>query len=184
LQGAPVCATCLREPPPFARAVVAVDYAFPWDRLIADLKFAGHTELAIPLADRLLAALGTEEPGMRIDLVLPVPLSPQRLAERGYNQAWLLARRVAAALGLPAEADLLQRPIATSHQADLTRAERQKNLRGAFMVDPTRRARLAGLRVALVDDVMTTGATLREASAELLRAGAVAVEAWAVARTP
>ena len=117
-------------------------------------------------------------------LVLPVPLSAARLAERGYNQAWELAKRAAAALGLAADATLLQRPLDSAHQATLDRRARQQNLRTAFMVDPRRRARLQGLRVALVDDVMTTGATAHEAALVLLRAGATAVDIWVLARTP
>ena len=113
-----------------------------------------------------------------------MPLAPQRLAQRGYNQAWELARRVAAALHLPARPDWLQRPLDTAPQAGLARAARQVNLRNAFMVEPRHRASLAGRRMALVDDVMTTGATLREAAATLLRSGAGAVDVWVLARTP
>jgi ComF family protein len=180
---APACVACLRQAPPFERTVCVADYAFPWQQLIADFKFRGRVELARLLSERLLAAVrvaGASAPG----LVLPVPLAPQRLAERGYNQAWELARRVAAALGLPAVPDLLLRPLATAQQAELGRAERQRNLRTAFMVDPRRRGELQGRRVALVDDVMTTEATAREASATLLRAGAAAVDVWVLARTP
>jgi ComF family protein len=175
-------------------AVCAEDYAFPWDRLIADFKFHGQPELAQPLAARLGAVVGARLDAAaqhgapanhaRPALVLPVPLSAQRLRERGYNQAWELARRLGATLGLRADAHLLQRPVDTPHQATLPRAERARNLQGAFMVDPRRRQQLAGQRLALVDDVMTTGATLRQATLELLRAGAAEVQVWAFARTP
>ena len=175
------CGACLRTPPPFEHTVCVADYGFPWDRLIADFKFAGRAELAGLLAARLHAAwLQAASPA---SLVLPVPLSAARLAERGYNQAWELARRVAANAGLSARADLLLRPWETAHQADLNRVARQQNLRSAFMVDPRQRSLLAGQRVALVDDVMTTGATAREAAAVLLRAGAGAVDVWVIART-
>ena len=119
------------------------------------------------------------------DWVVPVPLAPARLAERGYNQAWELARRLArgAGRGRPTPACCGARRT-QAHQADLDRAERQRNLRGAFMTDPRRRSELQGRRVALVDDVMTTGATAREAAAALLRGGAAAVDVWVVARTP
>lgn len=184
---AALCGECLREPPPFERAVCAVDYAFPWDGLISGFKFHDRTELAPLLALHLELALrqsavaaGEAAP----DLVLPMPLHAARLAERGYNQAWEIARRLAAAFSRPAEADLLQRPLAGSAQASLSRTERLAHLRGAFMVDPRRRALLAGRRVALVDDVLTTGATAREACATLLRAGAASVQVWVVARTP
>lgn len=183
----PRCGDCLREKPPFTRTVCAADYGFPWDGLIGAFKFQRRPELAGLLAERLAAAVQhamQTEALPRPDLVLPVPLSPHRLAERGYDQAWELARLIARGLQLPAEARLLQRPIDTAQQSGLGRAERQRNLRTAFMADPARRALLQGRRVALVDDVMTTGATLREASAVLLRAGAAAVDLWVLARTP
>ena len=180
---AAVCGDCAGEPPPFARTVCAVDYDFPWDRLLAAFKFRGHVELAGTLAMRMADAVtgaGSQLP----DLVVPVPLSAARLRERGYNQAWELARRLARRLQLPADATLLQRPVDTAHQADLGRSERRQNLRTAFMVDPQRRQGLVGRHVALVDDVMTTGATAREAATVLLRAGAATVDAWVLARTP
>jgi ComF family protein len=177
------CGACLADPPPIARSVVAFDYAFPWDRLIQQLKFDGRTELAAPLARLLSQALAADAAPSRVDLLLPVPLSAARLAERGYNQAGLVAQALAQHWSLPCPLDWLQRPLDTPHQADLPREERRRNLRGAFMVDPRRRAQLARRRVALVDDVMTTGATAREAAGELLRAGAAQVECWSLART-
>lgn len=180
---APRCGECLRDPPPFEHTVCVADYAFPWDALIGAFKFRGRAELAGLLAARLAAAVQAAALPAPA-LVLPVPLSPRRLAERGYNQAWELARRTAAALRLPADATLLQRPLETAHQAELGRADRQRNLRTAFMADPRRRAVLQGARVALVDDVMTTGATAREAGTVLLRAGARSVDLWVLARTP
>jgi ComF family protein len=177
------CGECLRDPPPFEHTVCVADYGFPWDALIGAFKFRGRAELAGLLAARLVAAVRAAALPLPA-LVLPVPLSPRRLAERGYNQAWEVARRAAAALQLPADATLLQRPLETAHQAELGRSERQRNLRTAFMADPRRRGPLLGARVALVDDVMTTGATAREASAVLRRAGAAAVDLWVLARTP
>lgn len=182
--GASCCGTCLVEPPPFARAVSAVDYRFPWDRLIVDLKFHAQAELALVLSRVLSDAVQAAGADREVELVLPVPLSRQRLAERGFNQAWELARRTAAAIQCPARHDLLSRPIESAHQADLPRAERERNLRGAFMVEPSQRARVQGRRVALVDDVLTTGATAREATLALLRAGAAGVQVWTLARTP
>jgi ComF family protein len=180
---APACGDCQREPPPFARTVCVADYAYPWDGLITAFKFHHRVELAGVLAERLAATVRAAQ-GPQPDWVLPVPLAAPRLAERGYNQAWELARRVARKLSLSADANLLQRPLDTAHQAGLSRAERQRNLRNAFMADPRRRPQLAGRRVALVDDVMTTGATAREAANVLLRAGAAAVDLWVLARTP
>jgi ComF family protein len=180
---APACGDCLRDMPPFEHTVCAADYAFPWDGLIAAFKFHGRAELAATLAQRLLTAVRVAAIPLP-QLVVPVPLAPARLAERGYNQAWELARRLAPALGVAAQSGLLWRPADTAHQVELDRTERQHNLRNAFMVDPRRRSELLGRRVALVDDVMTTGATAREAASALLRGGAAAVDVWVVARTP
>jgi ComF family protein len=172
-----------------------MDYLFPWDRLLLGLKFGERLEHAPLLAARLSRALelARVEPP---DLIMPVPLSAQRLRERGYNQAHEIARR----LILPAErqspsqvqvqvqvqrqsrlcALTLMRVRHTDQQAQLPLDERRGNLRGAFaVVKPVH-----GLRVALVDDVMTSGATLHEAALALRRAGARDVQAWVVARTP
>jgi ComF family protein len=180
---APACGACLHQPPPYAHTVCVADYGFPWDRLVADFKFHGRAELAGVLARALTAAVRSDG-AVLPDCVLPVPMSSRRLAERGYNQAWELARRVAAALSLPASASLLLRPADAAQQIELGRTERLRNLRNAFMVDPARRATLRGRRVALVDDVMTTGATAHAAAEALLRAGAAAVDVWVLARTP
>lgn len=180
---APACGDCLRDPPPFEHTVCAADYDFPWDGLIAAFKFRGRVELASTLAMRLAHAVRNAAHPLP-ELVVAVPLSAARLAERGYNQSWELARRLAAELRIAADATLLQRPVETSQQAELKRDQRRQNLRSAFMADPRRRSALAGRRVALVDDVMTTGATAREAAAVLLRAGAAAVDLWVLARTP
>jgi len=180
---APACGACLGEPPPFERTVCVADYGFPWDCLVADFKFHGRAELAGVLVEQLTAAVraaGAPPP----DTVLPVPLSAARLAQRGYNQAWELARRVARALALPTSPSVLLRPVDAAHQIELGRAERQRNLRGAFMVDPAQRSTVQGRRCALVDDVMTTGATAHAAANTLRRAGAAAVEVWVLARTP
>lgn len=180
---APMCGACMTDPPPFDACSVGCDYAFPWDRLIADFKFNGRVELAEPLAQRLLGAIRRDGAPLP-QCVLPVPLAPQRLAERGYNQAWELARRLARRLGCRADAQSLARPLAGAHQAELGLAQRRHNLRGAFVPNPRRGASLHGLHVAVVDDVMTSGATLREAAAALRRGGAGRVDAWVLARTP
>lgn len=177
------CGRCVLEPPPFARTVCAVDYAFPWDRLIGRLKYDDRPEGAVLLADLLVRrVLELAQPMPSI--VVPVPLSPQRLAERGYDQAWELARRVARRLALPAEAGLLRRRFDGRHQVGLSRSQRLANLRGAFDLPPRGRGRIVDAHVALVDDVMTTGATAAAAAQTLLAAGARRVDLWVVARTP
>lgn len=160
-----------------------MDYVFPWDHLIREFKFHGQTELAGPLARRLSDAV-IDRGATSVQWVLPVPMTQRRLRERGFDQAWELARRVATALQLPSRADALVRTLDTAHQTELGRAARQRNLRAAFFVPGAQRAALQHTRVALVDDVMTTGATLREAAAALRHAGVAAVEAWVLARTP
>jgi ComF family protein len=179
------CGHCLQDPPPQWRTVCALDYLFPWDRLIGQFKFQRRLDLAAPLAALLERALPLElapEGSNDRPLVVPVPLSEARLAVRGFNQAWELARRVARARGLPTLPDALRRVLNTEAQAGLGRSERQRNLRNAFA--PAAHAALQGRDVALVDDVMTTGATAAECAAALLRGGARSVQLWVLARTP
>ncbi len=180
LAGMP-CVECVRAAPPQSRTTCAADYAFPWDGLLRRFKFDAQVELAAPLASLLQRAIQSEPPP---DLVVPVPLSRQRLAERGYNQAWLLAQRLARGLHLVSRADVLERWVDTPGQARLDRSARLANLRAAFGVDPARLPAIRGRTVAVVDDVMTTGATVAECARVLLAAGAVSVVVWAVARTP
>ncbi|WP_119153787.1 ComF family protein [Caldimonas tepidiphila] len=180
--GVALCGACLREPPAFDAAFAAFDYAYPWDGLVAALKFRDALDLAAPLAQQLAAALPPDAPPAV--LVVPVPLSQRRLAGRGYNQAWELARRVAGWRGVQGQARLLLRLRDTAHQLELRPDERAANVRGAFAVEPGLQPRLAGRHVALVDDVMTTGATVAEIARVLRRGGAASVQVWVVARTP
>lgn len=177
------CGGCLREPPPFSRCITLADYQYPWDRLITAFKFRGRVDLAAPLAQALTQVLA-REPGLNANLVMPTPLSAHRLAERGHNQAWELARRVAKTLHLPADAQSLQRLRDTPHQVGLSRTQRSANLRHAFWVDPSRGGQVRGRHVALVDDVLTTGVTAAAAAEALLLAGAASVQVWVLARTP
>ena len=151
--------------------------------LITRLKVHGEVTEAAPLASALAGAV--RETGAFGDvLVLPVPLSRARLAERGLNQSWEIGRRVARELGLAAQADALLRLRDTPHQVGLARAQRLQNLQGALCVEPARQRVIEGRAIALVDDVMTTGATAAACAEVLLRAGATSVRAWVVARTP
>lgn len=119
-----------------------------------------------------------------VDALLPMPLSDARLKERGYNQAALLARRLGRRLGLPVHDSWLLRVAGRERQTALPREQRLSNLRGAFAVEPLALHQLRGRQVALVDDVMTTGATLAEAARILAAAGVAKVEVWVVGRTP
>jgi ComF family protein len=174
-----VCGACLRNPPPFAAAYAAFEYAFPFDRLLHAFKYGGRLALADFLADALCAAVAGRPPNQPMpDAVVALPLAPSRQRARGFDQATEIARRVAHRTGIPM-ATGLRRARDTPAQAALPWKARARNVRGAFVADSS----LSGMRIAIVDDVMTTGATLASAAAAALQAGASAVEAWAVART-
>jgi ComF family protein len=177
-----VCGACLARPPPWSRATAALIYAFPADRLLQQLKYGGRLALADWAGETLAAAiggrLGMRPARQRPDRIVALPLASLRQRERGFNQAREIAVHVAGAVGLPLTAPLI-RIAATAPQAGLAWKERARNIRGAFAVTGDVR----GARVALVDDVMTTGATLAEAARTLARAGAADVECWVVART-
>ena len=178
-----VCGACLREPPPYDSALAALAYAHPWDRLIAPFKFHAALDLAPALA-RCLVDAWTQRQLPHPGLLLPVPLSAQRQRERGYNQSWEIARRLGRMLACPADARLLLRIKDTPHQLALPIERRAANVRGAFAIEPTRRAELRGRKVTLVDDVLTTGATAAEVTGVLRQAGASEVHLWVLARTP
>ena len=167
-----VCGRCLAEPPAFDATTAALAYDFPADALVHALKFRGELALA-PLFGALLrpriAAFG-------VDRVIPVPLSAERLRRRGYNQAAEIARHLAAD---KLDVDLCARPRDAAPQVELPLDERRRNVRGAFQC----RRPLDGAAVAVVDDVMTSGATLDELARTLKRAGAARVVNWVVART-
>jgi ComF family protein len=167
-----LCGRCLTQPPQYDATVAALAYRFPADVLVHALKFRGELALAPFLSSLLRERIGKPA----ADCIVPVPLSVQRLRERGYNQAVEIARH----LGGRLELDACARERDAPPQAGLDRAARKRNVRGAF----TCRRRFAGERVAVVDDVMTTGATLDELAQTLKRSGAASVVNWIVCRTP
>jgi ComF family protein len=174
--GATLCGPCNHAPPPFERSTIPFLYAPPLDHLLQQLKFHQRLHLA-PLLGGLLAEAVTARNVPLPDLILPVPLHQTRLCERGYNQAVELARPVAQHLAIPFAHDRLKRLRQTAAQTSLKGKERRKNLRGAFAVT----GKLPG-HVAILDDVVTTGATVTEAAKMLKRRGVDIVEIWAVAR--
>lgn len=180
--GVAECGDCVRSPPPYGAAIAALDYRPPWSALIGHFKFHAALDLGGVFARRLATACDAAQP--RPTLLVPVPLSDERLRERGYNQAWELARRVGAALGIAADPTLLLRIRATPHQLALPPDRRAANVHGAFALEPRRRGEVAGRDVAVVDDVMTTGATVAEVARVLLAAQAASVQVWTLARTP
>ena len=170
--GAAVCGRCLSEPPAYDATTAALAYDFPADTLVQALKFRGELALA-PLLGSLLSA---RIQSWSVDRVIPVPLSTARLRDRGYNQAVEIARHLARG---KLDIDVCVRHADAVAQTELPWDERRRNVRGAF---GCRRA-LTGATVAVVDDVMTTGATLDELALTLKRAGAARVVNWVVART-
>jgi len=178
------CGSCLLEAPAFDAVLAAVPYAAPWDRLVTAFKFHDALDLAPVFADLLLAAHAATPHVPAPSLLLPVPLDSARLRERGYNQAWELARRLARRWRIAAEPNLLLRVRETPHQLALAPERRVANVRGAFAIEPLRLHEVRGRAVTVVDDVMTTGATVGEIARVLRHAGAARVDVWVVARTP
>jgi len=169
-----VCGACLAHPPHFDATVAPWRYDYPVDRLVLALKFQRRLALA-PVLARALEQLWHAG----ADVIVPMPLHRKRLAERGFNQSVEIARSLARSVGVPLALDILVRSRHTAPQSELPHAERRVNVRGAFSCC----REIDGLSVALVDDVMTTGATLDEAARTLKHAGAARVENWVAART-
>lgn len=171
------CADCVVQPPPFDALFAACAYAPPADHLVRELKFNGALAPGRVLG-LLLAARRARDPTPLPAVVVPLPLHRERLAERGFNQAQVIARAAAGTLGLPLRPALLRRTRGGPRQSGLGAAARRANLAGAFVAGPG-----AGCgSVALVDDVFTTGSTARAAARALKDAGAARVEVWTATR--
>lgn len=179
-QGIRHCGACLKELPPLDQCLAAVAYAYPWSSLVADFKFRDQTGLARSFATLLKAAPWVEPRLDAADIVVPMPLSSTKLVQRGYNQALLLALALSRA---KVRADILLRIQDTPAQHTLKRAQRLTALDHAFAVDPLKIDALQGARVVLVDDVMTTGASLYAAARVLRGAGASHITGLVLART-
>ena len=177
LPHAGICGECQRHPPSFDGAIAAFEYRFPLDRLIQRFKYSGDLAagkwLALRLADR---AAQCERP----DLLVAPPVAHSRLRERGFNQAVVIAKELGKTLAIRHSLDAFSKVRDTSPQPGLGRRARLANLRDAFRCN----VRLAGEHVAIIDDVMTTGATADTLSCALKTAGAARVSVWAIARTP
>lgn len=173
------CGACLGRPPPWNRCIAPLLYRPPATALLAGFKYRGRLAAGRLLGELLLERLRRDGIA-EAELLLPVPLHWRRRLSRGFNQTELVADQLGAALALPVAMSALQRLRATAAQQSLDAAARARNLRGAFAL----REPVQGRHVALVDDVVTTGATAAELSRLLHRAGAASVQLWALARTP
>ena len=169
-----VCGACLERPPRFDRVDAVFAYHFPVDALILAYKYGGRLALARGLGELLAQSVVRDA-----DAIVAMPLAPGRLAGRGFNQAHEIARVVAARIGIPLLASACRKVVDTPPQAALPWQERAKNVRRAFVCD----ADLKKKRIAVVDDVLTTGATLNELARVLRKAGATEVRGWVVSRT-
>lgn len=186
----------MRRRPAFDATVAAARFEPPFDQVVRNLKYAARLHEA-PMLGALAAdrwAAWRPSPGLtialrddgrtRIDVIVPVPLSRERLARRGFNQSLEIARAVARPLRTPLDPGCVLRILETAPQASLRLADRRRNLRGAFVVPDAAAARLRGRSILVIDDVMTTGATLDELARTLKRAGTASVVNLVVARTP
>lgn len=173
--GGEICGRCQRHPPTYDRLIALYPYAAPLDRMVQQLKYGHQLALATWFGKRLADAC--RDSGA--DLVMPMPLHPSRLAERGFNQSQEIARHTAAALALELDAQSCFRTRDTPPQAGLSLRERRRNVRNAFAC----RGDLQGRRILLIDDVVTTGSTVGECARTLYLHGAGEVVVGAVAHT-
>jgi ComF family protein len=171
-----LCAGCAADCSPLDSVIAATVFAHPIRPAIHEFKYEGVRDLARPLAEWLYAAWRLYS--LQADLIVPVPLHPKREAERGYNQAALLARELSAFTGVPVAPAELVRTVRTRPQVGLSREQRRANISGAFRCA----GKVTDLQIVLVDDVCTTGATLEACAGELRAAGAARVQGLVVAR--
>lgn len=169
-----ICGHCLREPPHFDSTSAAFAYAFPLDKLVQAMKFDQRIELVNYLADELAKKIYR-----RPDYIIAMPLHSTRLRERGYNQSHLLAQRLSKQLNVPILKNVCQRVRATTPQTTLPSKDRKQNVHQAFACH----AALNDKEIAIVDDVMTSGASIDELARALKNTGARTVNAWIIART-
>jgi len=171
-----VCGHCLTDPPLFSRTTALFGYTFPLDKLIQGMKYGEQLALAHAFAKKLVQRI---DKGNLPDYVIAMPLHPAKLRERGFNQSLLLAATIARELKLKLLPDACRRVRDTPPQSALPWKERKKNVRNAFSCEMD----LAGKRIALVDDVLTTGASVNALAEAVSKRGAIQISAWVVART-
>ena len=173
-----LCGSCQREPPHFDAAIAPFHYSAPIDRLIQRLKFDGELTCARLLGTLTAAAISTDASPISPELIVPVPLHAKRLRERGFNQSLELARYIGTKLGAPVDNRSVQRAKLTTPQMELPAKARRSNIRNAFQIT----GKIAAKHVAIVDDVVTTGATVNELARTLRKAGVECIQVWSCAR--
>ncbi|WP_230407831.1 phosphoribosyltransferase family protein [Undibacterium rivi] len=180
----PRCGDCLQNPPAFDNTIVACDYEAPQDRLVLSLKFGHHLALAPVFAAMLRDAILHQQHQELPDWLCVVPLSHNRLTERGFNQALEIARPLALHLGIPLHPQALRKTRETAKQSSLAPDARMRNVKNAFVPDDQLLQTIKGRHIGIVDDVITTGMTLHEIATMLKRFGARKVSNYVFARTP
>jgi len=181
------CGHCLHQPPAFECSIIPFAYQYPLDGLIHQFKYRRHLTsgklLGQLLAEHLKHCAQEQDDWCAPELLIPAPMHWLKRWQRGFNQAEFLARYVAHELNIPLATHMVKRTHKTPAQKELTRAERQQNLRKAFAISAKYRTQIHGKRIAIIDDVVTTTATVRALSQLLINAGAKNVQVWALART-
>lgn len=172
-----VCGECLKHKPYYDTALIPFYYQPPLPRLISQFKFSSNLSLLPLLSAAWLSTVSLSERTLP-ECLVPVPLHPSRLRERGFNQSLELARTISQSLGIRLEPHLCRRTVATESQSGLDAEQRRRNIKNAFAVN----GRPAYRHVAIVDDVVTTGSTLNELARMLKKSGIERVEIWAIAR--
>ena len=183
-EGSKQCTNCLSTPPVLDAAFAAVDYAYPWSQLVQEFKFQEHIGWAKSMAALMLSTPWVEPALENADLLIPMPLSVERLKERGFNQVLVLANALCAPYPEKMHTQLLQRIQHTAPLSSMDRKHRQQSVQQAYAVDRKHTLALQGKKVVLLDDVMTTGASLQSAAKALRNAGASHITALIFARTP
>lgn len=175
-----ICGGCLKHQPSFDHCKALFKYRSPIDTLISQFKYEGNLAIGELLTTMLVSHLSNCSMNPAPDLLIPMPLHSSRLQERGFNQAGILANALSKHFAIPLDHHLCKRVRATRHQMGLNARVRKKNLRNAFSCTRS----ITDKSVVIVDDVVTTGATVNELASTLRRAGAHRIEVWCLARTP
>ncbi|HEY8084768.1 MAG TPA: ComF family protein [Methylophilaceae bacterium] len=181
---AEICGSCLQHPPAFDATIAAFNFVFPMDALLRALKYRGELSVAEIAANGIINSLEYQlEHKTLPDLLIPMPLHPKRLQERGFNQAMEISRRISRHIQRPLSTNSIMRMRHGEPQASLPLNKRAKNVKGVFAVSDAASNDLRGKHIAVIDDIMTSGASLNELAKTLKKAGAARVECWVVART-